>query len=402
MLKSSGYVLIAKLLIAGLNFASIIIISRWLGPVDRGLCSWYLVVIAVSLVFSEMIAGPAAGFLLRDYGEKQVRFISYVWAIITSIITTGCFFFLHKINGLEWLILFVLCWLNAANSLHLHLLLARQQIKRFNGLAIFIPASVIICLVIFFIAGFASRISYLYSLLIAWGVAFFMGKRLLKKFLNVQPPGNSKRQLIRDGFKNGIANQASHLAGLLNSRMIFFILPATILGVYSNALSFAEASLMIPGSFGQVMYASILNEKNKQGSARKARQTWWLSIASLTLVFLLVVIIPDQFYQAIFGKAFEGVKSHLIFLSAAMIFFGGYLIMSYWQSANGRFIQNFYAHLAAVAVNGIMSLAFFLTGNYSIKNGILAMGSGYIILCIVSVFQFCNKQKVDSSTKQNN
>ncbi|CAN5583547.1 hypothetical protein BH10BAC3_BH10BAC3_20320 [soil metagenome] len=393
MLKSSGYVLIAKLLIAGLNFTSIIIISRWLGPVERGVCSWYLVVIAVSLVFSEMIAGPAAGFLLRDYGEKQVRFISYVWAIITSIITTGFFFFLHKIESFEWLILFVLCWLNAANSLHLHLLLARQQIKRFNGLAVFIPAAVIICLVIFFIAGFTSRISYLYSLLIAWSVAFFMGKRLLKKFLNVQPPGNSIRQLIRDGFKNGIANQASHLAGLLNSRMIFFILPATILGVYSNALSLAEASLMIPGSFGQVMYASILNEKNKQGSARKARQTWWLSIASLTLVFLMVVIIPDQFYQAIFGKAFEGVKSHLIFLSAAMIFFGGYLIMSYWQSANGRFIQNFYAHLAAVAVNGIMSLAFFLTGNYSIKNGILALGSGYIILCIVSVFQFRSEQK---------
>ena len=398
MLKSSGLVFITKLIIAGLNFATVIVISRWLGPVERGICSWYLVVIALSLVFSDMIAGPTAGFLLRNYAEIIVRFISYTWAIITSLIVVSIFFLLHKIGFAEWIFLFVLCWLNSANSLHLHLLLARKQFKWFNGLALITPAIVIACLFAFLKYGNASRMYYLLSLLIAWLSSFILGILLLKNRGNtVYQDKSFLFALVKEGFRNGLANQASHLAGLLNSRLIFFILPATVLGVFSNALSLAEASLMIPGSMGQVMYAMLLHQKKDNRSIQAARLTWWLTIASLLAVFVVVLLIPDQFYQAIFGQAFAGVKPYLLLLSAAMIFYGGYLVISYWQSANGWFMQNFYANLAAVAVNGIVSLVLFLNNAYSIQNGILALGAGFIVLFVVSVLQFRNKNSGENN-----
>jgi O-antigen/teichoic acid export membrane protein len=203
--------------------------------------------------------------------------------------------------------------------------------------------------------------------------------------------GYFHKPLLRDGFRNGMANQAGHLAGLLNSRLIFFMLPASVLGIYSNALSLAEATMMIPGSMGQVMYASLLNEKDPHKSSATAKLTWWVTLLLLIIVFVIVLLIPDLFYQLIFGHAFAGVKHFLSYLSAAMIFYGSYLVISYWQSANGWFIRNFYATLAALVVNGAVSLVLYFSGNYHIITGIWALAAGFFTLFLVAIIQFGKK-----------
>jgi O-antigen/teichoic acid export membrane protein len=304
------------------------------------------------------------------------------------LLCTTIFYGLNKITLQEWALLSILCWLNAANSIHLHLLLARQQLHFFNGLAVFMPLAVVIFLLIFFTTGHLSKIYYLYSLLLAWGLSFFLGLLLFTK-----PHGNVKEasalmHLIKEGFRYGITNQASHLTGLLNNRLIFFILPAGLLGIYSNALSLAEASMMIPSSLGQVMYASLLNEKNPGKSARMAILNWWFTLLLLAAILIAVLLVPDAFYQLIFGKAFTGVKSYLIYLCIAIVFYGGYLVCSYWQSANGWFIKNFYATLAGLGINAVLSLLFYLSGTYTIHTGILALGAGFFVLFLVSIFQF--------------
>jgi O-antigen/teichoic acid export membrane protein len=391
MLKSAGFTFIAKLLVAVLNFAVIIIISRFLGPADKGICSWYLVVIAISLVFSEAIAGPTAGFLLQRHPQNQVRHISYAWAAITSLLVTSLFFALHKITLVEWGLLGVLCWLNAANSIHLHLFLARQQLHFFNGLAVLMPFAIIIFLVIFFATGNLSKTYYLYSLLLAWGVSFFFGMLLFKESPVTMSKPSSYQALIKEGFQYGITNQASHLTGLLSNRLIFFMLPAGLLGIYSNALSLAEASMMIPGSIGQVMYASLLNERQVEKSSRTAVVNWWLTLILLVAAWVIVLLLPDTFYQFIFGKAFSGVKPYLVYLSAAILFYGCYLICSYWQSANGWFVNNFYATTAGLIVNAGISWAFFLGKAYTIQSGIIALGAGFFTMFLVSGFQFVRK-----------
>lgn len=391
MLRSAGFTFIAKLLAALLNFVIVIIISRFLGPAERGICSWYGVIIAICLVFSEAIAGPAAGFLLLKYPQHRIRYISYVWAIITSMVVTSIFFAFGKITTLEWILLALLCWLNAANSIHLHLLLARQQFIFFSGQAVLLQVVVIIYLLISFKTGHLSKICYLYALLVAWTLGCLMGIFLLNKFDDDQLKSNSIHNLIKDGFHYGLSNQAGHLTSLLNNRLVFFILPASVLGIYSNALSLAEASTMIPGSMGQVMYASLLHNNDPVRSARMAIVNWWLTIFSLAIVLLLVLLLPDSFYQLLFGKQFSGIKSYLIYLCIAIVFYGCYLICSYWQSAQGRFINNFYASLAGLAVNATVSLLFYLSGIYTIYAGVFALTIGFLVIFIVSLYQFANK-----------
>lgn len=388
MLKSAGFTFIAKLMVALLNFAAIVMLSRYLGPADRGICSWYLVIISVCLVFSETIAGPTAGFLLLRYPGKWIRFASYAWAVITSVVITGLFFAFQRISINEWVLLIILCWLNAGNSIHLHLLLANQQFKLFNSLAVFTSATLVICLLLFFSSGFLSKMGYLYSLLLSWGLSFLIGMILLSKPYGSKVEKLSLRFFIKDGFRYGITNQASHLTGLLNNRLIFFVLPANMLGVYSNALALAEATMMIPGSMGQVLYAAVLNEKNAGNSKRLAVLSWWLTFLFLAGLFLLVLVLPDTLYQAVFGKSFIGVKAYLVFLSGAIVFYGCYLVFSYWQSANGRFIYNFYAMLGGLLVNTLVSLIVYFNGLYHITSGILALAAGFITIFMISLVQF--------------
>jgi O-antigen/teichoic acid export membrane protein len=392
MFKLSGFVLFGKLLIAGLNFATIILISRFLGPVEKGICSWYIVLIAISLVFSEMIAGPTAGFLIYKFSIAKIRKISYVWALITSLLIVSVFYLFNKVNSLEWVILVFLCWLNAANTIHQHLLLAKQRFKWFNGLAVITPLLVVCLLSVMLISGNKTVYAYLFSLLIAWFLAFLTGYFILNRLRDRGKHSYSLSIIIKEGFRNGTTNQAGHLVSLINARLIYFVLPAASLGVFSNALSLAEASMMIPASLGQVMYASILNRNPSQPYEEKMQTNWWITTGLLLLVLLLVIILPDELYSAIFGQSFNGVKHYLVYLCSSMIFLGGYQLLSYWHSAHGGFLQNLYANLAALSVNGLITAFFLVQGNYSIEKGILAMSVGFVVLMLVSLAQFRNKK----------
>lgn len=383
MLRSSAWVFIAKLMVAVLNFGSVIIISRWLGPADRGVCGWYIVIIALSLVFSDMIAGPAAGYLLKDFSSRAIRLVSYSWALLVSVSTTTVLFFLKKINIAEAIVLTGLCWLNSVNSLHLHLLLAWEKFRTFNFLSLLSPLLGVIFILFFSLFKAPDTFYYLLSLLMAWLICFATGLIAVRNRPETGKPG--LKPLLRQGFKNGISNQLSHLAGLLSNRLIYFLLPAAALGVYANALSLAEASLMIPTSLGQVLYAARLNKKTGEKPLETARGSLIISMILMSVILAFVLVVPDDFYVFIFGTAFTGVKTHLWLLSLFMIFYGGYLVCSYWQSANGRFMYNFYGNAAALIVNGGLSLYFYLTATYTIRNGIIALGVGFVAMFVVSL-----------------
>jgi O-antigen/teichoic acid export membrane protein len=330
-----------------------------------------------------MIAGPAAGYLLKKHSSKQVRLVSYGWSLFVSFVVTGILVALKKIDLTEFFLLTALCWLNSANSIHQHLLLAKQKFNWFNSLNVFGPILTLVILSVLFYSGRASSFFYLFALFLAWSVNFITGWIITNR-TQVHEPATPWNNLLKQGFTNGISNQASHLAGLLNNRMVYFLLPATALGVYSNALSLAEAALMIPGSIGQVMYASALQEK-KPATVLPLKMAGWVSAGLLFLTFIVVLFIPDTIYQWIFGRGFTGVSHHLKLLIFFMIFYSGYLVSSYWQSAQGRFTKNFYANLAGLAVNLLVSGYFLFSGNYGIESGIYALGGSFITMCLVSL-----------------
>ncbi len=396
MLKSAGLTLLSKLLTALLNFAAIIIISRFLGPADKGICSWYLVIIATSLIFSELVAGPAVGLLIHKYNIAKVRSVGYIWSIFISLFIPAFFLITQKINVTEWALIVVLCWLNAANTLHLHLLLAKQRLALFNGYNFFLAATAVTFVFVLFEMGYAGRINYLFCLIVAWGLCFFAGLFLFSADKNKDLKNDSTSGLLKEGFTYGIANQAGHLTSLLNNKLVFFLLPGAILGVYSNALSLAEAILMIPGSVGQILYSKALNSNDQRKSDENARIAWWLNLVLLSLIFLILCLVPDIFYQYLFGTAFKGVRVYLIILALGMVFYSGFLILSYCQSAKGNFIRNFYATVIGLLANAGVCMLYFRMHKLDPTMGAICLSVGFFIIFLVSAVQFW---KVSSAAK---
>ena len=389
MLKSAGFSLASKLVMAACNFGTMVLISRYLGTEQRGICGWYLVVIAISLVFSELAVGAGAGVLLQKYSLAGIKMLGYIWSFFSSLIVISFFWGLGKINGMEWGLLWLLSWLNAANTLHLTMLLARQRFVLYNGLNIFL--SFFTFFLFFLFVNFGGRSSYvfLYSMVLVWGAGFVivfvaLYQKNTASFAHAWHP-----QLRKDGFKYGFANQASHLTGLLHSRMVFLLLPGALLGVFSNGLSLAEALLMIPTSMGQILFASILNNKGQKASANKARLLWWLSIGILSATFCVFLFVPDTFFQFIFSKSFSGIKNYFMVLAFGMIFYSGYLVLSYWQSANGFFIKNFYATSVGFFANALLCVALYFTKHLSPLSGAYALSFGFFVIFVYSAFQFC-------------
>jgi O-antigen/teichoic acid export membrane protein len=271
------------------------------------------------------------------------------------------------------------------------LLLAQKKFRLFNLLSVLSPGLTVFFVMLLLRHFGPDKLFYLAGLAVSWLISFFLGLYFLQKqFVLTKISGG--KSLWQTGFKNGLANQLSHLAGLLNNRFIYFLVPATLLGVYANALSLAEASLMIPTSIGQVLYASHLNNEKPTRFFETMAGNFLVNAVLLAGIAVLVLLIPASLYAYVFGPAFGGVKSYLALLSVFMIFYGGYLICSYRHSANGHFLYNFYANLAGTGINIAISLWYVVHNTYTPEKGIIALGSGFVAMFITSLILLNRKE----------
>ena len=310
--------------------------------------------------------------------------MSYSWCLVVAALVCSVFFLWGKISVSEALLLLLAAWLNAANNLHLNIFLGRQRFKWFNFFAVLSPVFVLCFCTVFILGYHFSPAFYLFSLCGGWFLTFVISSFFLAK-LQTKNSAAPLKAVFKMGFKFGIANQSGHVASLLNSRLLYVFLPAEILGVFSNAQALAEALLMVPGSFGQVLYSKSLSQRNATSKNYGLWRMLLVSTAITVAICISIFLIPDGFYTWIFGPNFIGIKPILSILAMGSIAQGGFLIFSYWQSSQSRFWLNFYPLLAGVLVNLALCSVFFYSKTLSVYNGSIALVMSQLAVFLLSL-----------------
>lgn len=378
MLKTAGITFGSRLLGAALSFILIVWISRWLGAEARGVCGLYLVIIAIITAISDIAGGAATPYLLNKYPVSVIFKGQMVWALVPSFVVPLFFLVFYNLTLAEAFMLVAAGWLNSTWSVLQQVLIGLKRFLLFNLFTIAFPGLSLGFFSLFYFAGAGSPLSYLYAICASWFgiiIVICMGLR------NESGKNTGEKATIfqKEVFRQGFMNQLSHLASLLNSRLVFFILPAATLGLWANTLTICEAFFLIPGSFGQVAYglmASNGNYENKIGVFRKA----WLANLAVSVPGLLVMaLLPDSFWVIIFGKGFSGITALLRHILPGIGMYSLYLITTYWQSASGGFRFNLYSLLAGLWANICFSAFFLLQHSYSLYTGISALLFGWII-----------------------
>jgi O-antigen/teichoic acid export membrane protein len=387
MFKTAGFTFGSRLFSAVISFAMIVAISRLLGPEDRGLCALYLVIIALIAGISDIAGGAASAFLLNNYTVKQLQRVQMVWTILPAVCVPFIFYSVQSISIQEAILLVLAGWVHCSWNMQQYLLLGLHKFTRINLANVLVPALSIFLFLVFYYSGWQHRIAYLASISIAWCTAFLSGFIFLKiidSASNYEPRPFS----IKGIFHVGFSNQIAHLTSTINSRLVFFIMPAASLGLWSNSLTLAEAMFLIPGSLGQVLYALEVKNNGKMGTSSHFRTAWWGNLVISSIGLLVLFLLPDSFWVFLFGESFAGIRPLIVFLLPGIFFYSLYLLFSYRQSASGYFIQNFKALSAGLIVNLSYSGLHYYQGDYSVQTAGYGLVLSWIFSAVVAFYLF--------------
>lgn len=392
MMKIAGMTLGIKLSSAVISFLLIVAISQWLGAEDRGYCGFYLVVVSSILVISDFAGGAASAFLMQTYSPAALHRFQMIWSIWPSILVPIVFVITQQIGIQESIILMIAGWLHAAWSMQQYLWLGMKRFKIFNFFILIAPVLSLGFFILIWKLGIRDKMAYLWAITLSWAICFSFSSILFWK-RNIF----SGLSLEKGGYKKvlsaGGINQMVHVVGLMNSRLMFFILSAGLLGVYANALTLAEASFMVSGSLGQVVYSLTASADEAEYKRKVLRVGWWGNAFLMFLGCLFLFFLPDSVFQWVFGPSFAGMGYFLLLLLGGMFLYSQFLLLSYWQSAHGRFVNNFRAILVGFGANALCSLYLFFTDQYSVSTGALSLSIGWMVTGIMAFILFYRETK---------
>lgn len=384
MLKTAGITFGSKLGSALINFGIIIALSQLLGPAERGRCALYLLLLSMVAGLSDVLSGSATSFLIRTFRPNEIYRMHAVWAVVPSVLIPSIWGLSGGISMLEMVMLVIAGWFHSRYNLQQHLLLALHQFRRFNFNGILFPLTSALFFLFLWKSGIRSGLGYLFSIGITWFLLFFSNNILFKQLLLPNPMTSETKPGFPDLMKPGFLNQLGHLISILNSRLIFFLLPAATLGAWSNVLTITEGIFLIPGSLGQILYAFL----SKMGSGNKStllREAFVANIFVSALAACFLFFIPESLWLLLFGYSFHGFRDLLLPLIPGMFFYTLYLIISYIQSSKGRFGLNLLPLLAGLSLNVIVTIWHMGQESYTLQIGISALAAGWILSALVAL-----------------
>lgn len=365
----------------------ILLVSRWLGAVERGICGQFLMAVTFIGIVADFAGGAAIPYLLKEFGVFKLLKIYLGWSVFPTMLIPLLGYYIGWMEGATAFWLFIVGAFHCMYLIQQHLLLGLGKMFWFSFFS-FLPAFT--SFTSFACTGWFYQTSttwYFKSIGLGWVVAVIGGTVLLLSSKNHFPEKKSNSPMVKI-FSFGAVNQMSHLVTLLNTRWMYFWLPAAQLGVLANAVAVVEALLLLPGSLGQVYYSKYVNTPPD-----KIIKLQFLNLLFFTGFGLLVgastlYFFPSTWWLYIFGDGFVNIGQLIRPLLLPVACYGWYLLLSYWFSAKGKFSMNLtflsWGFLAHLVVSGF----FYAFGWVNEMAAAYAYGGGLVVTGFFSMISF--------------
>lgn len=377
-----------KIAAAVLNFLIAIIISQTLGDEGKGTQALLLTTITFILIFSEIVCGASIIYLAPRHSFKKIWVASVVWAGFIALVAGNImWFFFLDIDTDIVVHVALLSFITSLSNINFRFLVGKEEIKKANYNTLLQPAMLVATLVVYYIVLRKSDIyGYIIGLYAAYGGTFLLGIWMLRKeYANMfHDDDRDYSEVLHDLFKYGFLNQTGHFVQFFNLRLSYYLLDKYInvgrVGVFSNALSLAEAIWIISNSIALVQYARIANANDRQYAQRLTLDLTKISLLVSAAALIVMCLLPAEFYVFVFGKDF-GEMVHLIrILAPGVLFYCVFLILGHYYSGIGRYQMNTFAALCGLTVTFVCG--FTLIPRYDVTGAAFTSAVSYTVNAI--------------------
>jgi O-antigen/teichoic acid export membrane protein len=379
-------------LLAGLNFTLAIITARYLGPAGKGDVSLFMLNLAIVQLVNCFIGGPYLVYLVPRKNIMQLFLLSYTWSFITAIIIPFVLFFLKLLDGGQVLHLIIISFMFSLFSVNTMVFIGKEEIGKYN-ISSLLQTIVLIIVFVFCLENLktVNISSYINAMYFSSGIAFALSFSLVIKYfekISFKNIGATFYEAIRKGF----IVQTGNIAQMFNYRLSFYILDhfhiggRKEVGIYSVAVSAAEALWLISQSVSLVLYGRISNSNDIRHSRK-------LTIALIKIVFIITVFctgillcLPSSLFVFVFGEGFGEVSKILFPLSAGIVILSAGIIFSSYFAGIGKPQISVIGSVIGLAITIILGFA--LIPQYGMIGAAITASISYTAGVIYQFYKF--------------
>ena len=374
-----------KILAAALNFLIAIIISQTLGDSGKGTQALLLATLSFILIFSDIICGASIIYLAPRHSFKKILVASTIWAALIAVVMGfGIWLFYPKLAPDLILHVALLSFISSLSNINFRFLVGKEEIKKANYNTLLQPVLLALTLVIYYILLKRTDIyGYIIGLYAAYGGTFLLGVWMLRKeYTNLRHDKDKEYgPVLKDLFKYGFLNQTGHFVQFFNLRLSYYLLNKYInvgrVGVFSNAVSLAEAIWIISSSIALVQYARIANADDRAYAQKLTLDLSKICLVISALAVVVLALLPPQVYTFVFGPEFGEMTSIIRILAPGVLFYCIFLILGHYYSGIGRYQMNTFAALCGLVATFVCG--FTLIPKYDVTGAAITSAVSYTV-----------------------
>ena len=366
-----------------MNFLIAVVISQTVGDVGKGEQALLLMDITFVLIFSDIISGSSIVYLAPKHDFSKIILPAYLWSLLIGLFSIVVFPLVG--GGITWSLaanVGILSVLSSIASANTSILIGRERVRAANAVNLWQPAALLLTLLVCYHGfGMLNLNAYIIALYVAYGGSWLLGTILLynefRKFSFCS--FHEYKAVAKDLFKYGILNQSGHLVQFINLRLGFYLLQRYVdtgsTGVFSNAVSLAEAVWLISRSIALVQYARIANSDDPDYSKRLTLDLSKICLAFSTAAMVVLALLPASFHLWLFGPEFGALPTLIRILAPGALVYSLFLILGHYFSGTGRYQMNTYAALCGLVFT--FALGFTLIPRYGIYGAAVTSSVSY-------------------------
>ena len=374
-----------KITAAVINFLIAVLLSQVLGDTGKGTQALLLTTITFILIFSDIICGASIIYLAPRHSFKKILVASVVWAaLIALVMGFAIWLFYPELDSDLVAHVAILSFISSLSNINFRFLVGKEEIKKANYNTLLQPVLMILTLALYYLLLKKTDIyGYVIGLYVAYGGTFLLGVWMLRKeYAHLRhDKDNDYHAVLKDLFKYGFLNQTGHFVQFFNLRLSYYLLKHFMdegrVGVFSNAVSLAEAIWIISNSIALVQYARIANADDRVYARKLTLDLSKICMAVSALAILVLCLLPPSVYIFIFGPEFGEMTGIIRILAPGILFYCIFLILGHYYSGIGRYHMNTFAALCGLVATCVCG--FTLIPRYDVNGAAITSAVSYTV-----------------------
>jgi O-antigen/teichoic acid export membrane protein len=330
----------ARIIVALLTLATILINGWYLGADKVGTISLIILAITLTQMLNNFVGGAALVYLLPRTDLITLFIPAYLWALLTSVSGAFIIEFFNLIPfGFFWHVV-ILSLVLSLSSVNFMILMGQERIKGYNIISLLQGISFFLVLLFWlFVLRKREVLSYLIGLYASYLFAF-IGSLIM--ILSHAKWGKFKGMTgtLKAIFRYGSLMQTGNILQFFNYRLSYYFIEVFLgraaLGVYSVGVQLSESVWLVSRSIAMVQYTRISNEKDPNYAARitlsLTKVAFLITLICLVLLYILLLL----FFPLIFTPEFIAVKMIMASLAIGILTFSVSIILSPYFSGIGK------------------------------------------------------------------